>query len=80
MRRLYLALFLTLTAPAPFAADLERAKEIADNKCQHCHGRDDEGSSAIYPRLAAQHEEYIAKQLADFKSLVGKHSRSIVRE
>ncbi len=68
MRLLYFALSLALTAPALFAADLERAKEIVENKCHHCHGRDGEGSSAIYPRLAAQHEEYIAKQLADFKS------------
>ena len=27
-----------------------------------------EAASALYPRLAGQHADYIAKQLADFKS------------
>ena len=50
------------------ASDLERAKEIVEEKCHLCHGMDGESSSAIYPRLAGQHEAYIAKQLDDFKT------------
>lgn len=50
------------------AADSERAQEIVEQKCHMCHGKDGEGSSAIYPRLAGQHAGYIAKQLGDFKS------------
>ncbi|MCW8943572.1 MAG: cytochrome c4 [Sedimenticola sp.] len=46
----------------------ERAKEIVNGKCHLCHGKDGESSSAIYPRLAGQHAEYIAKQLSDFKA------------
>ena len=33
-----------------------------------CHGLKGESASAVFPRLAGQHWEYIAKQLADFKS------------
>lgn len=50
------------------AADQDRAREIVEEKCHLCHGTEGEGSSAIYPRLAGQHAEYIAKQLGDFKS------------
>ena len=63
-----LFLILSLVAATAGAADMERARQIVDEKCQLCHGSEGEGSSAIYPRLAGQHAEYIAKQLADFKS------------
>jgi cytochrome c553 len=49
-------------------ATADRAKQIVKEKCYLCHGVEGESSSAIYPRLAGQHEEYIAKQLADFKA------------
>ncbi|MCW8889191.1 MAG: cytochrome c4 [Sedimenticola sp.] len=54
------------TAQADQATD--RAKQIVTEKCYLCHGLEGESSSAIYPRLAGQHAEYIAKQLADFKA------------
>jgi len=63
-----LAAALTLVAHSAQAADLARAKEIVEKKCHLCHGKDGESSSAIYPRLAAQNPEYIAKQLADFQA------------
>lgn len=43
-------------------------EEIVNNRCQICHGAKGEGSSAIYPRIAGQHKEYISKQLMDFRS------------
>ncbi|MCK7496635.1 MAG: cytochrome c [Comamonadaceae bacterium] len=49
-------------------ADAERAKQIVAGKCFMCHGMDGESASRSYPRLAGQHSEYVAKQLADFKS------------
>ncbi|MES9897729.1 MAG: c-type cytochrome [Sedimenticola sp.] len=49
-------------------ADNERAREIIGQKCHLCHGMEGEASNAIYPRLAGQHAEYIAKQLGDFKN------------
>lgn len=48
--------------------DLKRAQEIVNGRCSLCHGAEGESASPIFPRLAGQHPEYIAKQLADFKS------------
>lgn len=59
------------TAAAPAAAPsaaLQRAREIVNGRCALCHGAEGESASPIFPRLAGQHPEYIAKQLADFKS------------
>jgi len=50
------------------AADAERAESIVTTKCFICHGLEGESGSKLYPKLAGQHAEYIAKQLADFKS------------
>ena len=54
-----------------FAADpvdLARAEEIVSGRCFLCHGLEGEAASAVFPRLAGQHSDYIAKQLGDFKS------------
>jgi len=48
--------------------DLARAAEISTARCGLCHGVDGDSSSPLYPRLASQHHQYIAKQLADFKA------------
>ena len=48
-------------------ADEARAKKIAGGSCFLCHGMNGESTSEIFPRLAGQHAEYIAKQLAAFK-------------
>jgi len=48
--------------------DLARAEEIVAGRCFLCHGMDGESTTALYPRLAGQHYQYVAKQLADFKS------------
>lgn len=44
-----------------------RTKEIVETRCALCHGREGESASAVYPRLAAQHPDYLAKQLKDFR-------------
>ena len=48
--------------------DLARAEEIVGGRCFLCHGLEGESASPIFPRLAGQHSEYIAKQLGEFKS------------
>ena len=48
--------------------DLARAAEIRGGRCALCHGAEGDSSSPLYPRLAGQHHQYIAKQLGDFKS------------
>ncbi len=50
------------------AADLARAEEIVSGRCFLCHGAGGEARSPVFPRLAGQHGEYVAKQLADFRS------------
>ena len=62
-----LALF-SATVQADAAADLARAEEIVSGRCFLCHGLEGESASPVFPRLAGQHSEYIAKQLGDFKS------------
>ena len=59
---------LLITASPVLASDQELAKQIVAERCHLCHGTDGEASSAIYPRIAGQHKEYMIKQLMDFRS------------
>jgi cytochrome c553 len=59
------------------AADQARAEEIVQGKCFICHGAEGESSSPVFPRLAGQHAQYVARQLADYKS--GKRQSSAMR-
>jgi cytochrome c553 len=49
-------------------ADETRAKKIAGGSCFLCHGANGESTSEIFPRLAGQNAEYVAKQLEAFKT------------
>jgi len=49
-------------------ADQARAEKIVNGSCFLCHGNEGESSSEIFPRLAGQHSQYIAKQLENFKT------------
>ena len=49
-------------------ADEARAKKVIGGSCFLCHGAEGESASAVFPRLAGQNAEYIAKQLENFKS------------
>ena len=56
-------------AVAPAAKpDLERGKQIATTVCVACHGVDGNSAIPANPNLAGQHGDYIALQLAAFKS------------
>lgn len=55
-------------------ADEARARQIIGGSCFLCHGADGESASEVFPRLAGQNAEYIAKQLENFKS--GKRQSS----
>ena len=63
-----LALGLLATGSVWAQADEARAKKIAGGSCFLCHGAQGESTSEVFPRLAGQHAEYVAKQLAAFKS------------
>jgi cytochrome c553 len=59
---------LALASAAAAQADEVRARKIANGSCFLCHGMHGESASEIFPRLAGQNAEYIAKQLAAFQS------------
>ena len=59
-------------------ADEARAKKIAGGSCFLCHGANGESTSELFPRLAGQHAEYIAKQLDAFKT--GKRKSTAMSE
>lgn len=63
-----IAALLSATVGAAEPVDLARAEEIVAGRCFLCHGLEGESASPVFPRLAGQHSEYIAKQLGDFKS------------
>ncbi|PKO86358.1 MAG: cytochrome c, class I [Betaproteobacteria bacterium HGW-Betaproteobacteria-12] len=67
---LTLGLVATLSLPVLAATpeEMARAEEIVGGRCFLCHGLQGESASPVFPRLAGQHSEYIARQLADFKS------------
>jgi len=44
-----------------------RVQQIIDGRCSLCHGAEGESASVVYPRLAAQHPDYLQKQLKDFR-------------
>ena len=59
-------------APAPANAPTKpgdaTAGQAKSATCAACHGMDGNPATAQYPKLAGQHEEYIARQLELFKS------------
>ena len=66
-----IALVYACVAPAAepqSKPDLERGKQLATTVCAACHGADGRGTAPSNPNLAAQHADYIAAQLAAFKS------------
>jgi len=53
-------------------ADPAKGKVIAETVCVACHGADGNSAASANPNLAGQVEEYIYKQLKNFKSVDGK--------
>ncbi len=54
-------------AKLSFNGDVEAGKNKAAT-CAACHGSDGNSLVPMYPKIAGQHEKYIAKQLTDFKA------------
>lgn len=63
----FFVIFLIFINPL-FAAEQDIAAKIVTEVCQHCHGFEGEASNILYPRLAGQNNNYIIKQLKDFRS------------
>lgn len=54
-------------ADGAVTGDPAKAQQLVTSVCAACHGADGNASNPTYPKLAAQPDAYIAKQLADFK-------------
>lgn len=63
------SLFVSASALAQSGAkpDLKKGGEIASQVCVACHGADGNSPTPANPKLAGQHADYLAKQLANFK-------------
>lgn len=64
--------FATQASEAAAKADPAKGKVIAETICVACHGADGNSAASANPHLAGQVEQYIAKQLKNFKSVDGK--------
>ena len=53
-------------------ADPAKGKAIAETVCVACHGADGNSAASANPHLAGQIEEYLFKQLKNFKAADGK--------
>lgn len=68
----------TAAAPAPTRADiLARGQQIAGAVCVACHGSDGNSPLPANPMLAGQPQQYVASQLALFKS--GKRKNAVMQ-
>jgi cytochrome c553 len=68
MALVYAGTAAAATSAPPPKPDLERGKQIATTVCAACHGADGKSVASVNPHLAGQHGDYIAAQLAAFKS------------
>jgi cytochrome c553 len=64
-------------APAAARPDLNQGSAKFGAACAACHGADGNASIAANPKLAAQHPEYLVKQLQEFKA--GKRQNPIMQ-
>src|SRR5690606_25040470 len=58
---------IAASAFAAPAVDLEAAKQLAQT-CQACHGADGHSTAAIYPHLAGQYADYLARSLHEYRA------------
>ena len=65
------------TAKAPAKPDLAKGSTISTTVCVACHTSDGTRGVPTYPILQGQHGDYLAKQLAEFKS--GKRDNAIMK-
>ncbi len=68
MKKLTLAVAATVMIASPaFAGDVAAGK-AKSGTCAACHGATGTSMIPMYPNLAGQKEQYLSKQLKDFKS------------
>lgn len=57
---------VTLAAP-PIKGDPAKGRTLAQEACAACHGEDGNSASAGFPKLAAQHAEYLLREMKDYR-------------
>ncbi|SSY70943.1 c-type cytochrome [Alysiella crassa] len=61
------AMFLAGSVYAAPAADLAKGKQIAEKVCAACHAADGNSGIAMYPKLSAQHADFIFRETKAIK-------------
>lgn len=65
-----------VSAQCVVAAEKQTAEQIVNTVCAACHAADGNSVITLNPKLAAQHPEYLVKQLTEFKS--GKRANAVM--
>ena len=68
----FLLASLSVVAAEDAKPDVAKGKNIAETVCVACHGADGNSPIPANPILAGQGEQYLLKQLRDFKATDGK--------
>ncbi len=68
MKKMAIASLMVLMAQGAYAGDPAVGKMVAEKRCKACHGLNGVGVTPMWPNLAGQKEQYLAKQLRAFKS------------
>ncbi|MBL8491327.1 MAG: cytochrome c4 [Rhodocyclaceae bacterium] len=64
-------------AAAPYKGDPAKGQPIASTVCAACHGADGNSTTAVNPKLAGQHADYLFKQMTNFKAAEGKQPERV---
>ena len=65
---------LLLAASLPAQGSETGEIQMKTKACVQCHGPDGNSPSPEFPRIAGQHQDYLAKALRDYKSGVRKNA------
>jgi cytochrome c553 len=63
--------------PPAGTLDLAKGKQIAESVCAGCHGVDGNSADPVNPKIAGQHQEYLLKQMQNFKAPEGSPERRV---
>jgi cytochrome c553 len=66
MPKLLLLLLTVIAMPVIAKGNIEAGKQKAV-VCAACHGPDGNSTNSLWPKLAGQHQDYIVKQLKEYK-------------
>jgi cytochrome c553 len=69
-----MAACLVWTGSAAWAAGHPKEGKEKAKACAACHGEDGASAAPDFPKLAGQHQDYLAKALRDYKSGARKNA------